>query len=59
MDYVFSDGDNPQSVGYWIDKAAELGIILTAGDFVMIDGELTVDSMPPDEWLEAVAGEED
>lgn len=38
----------------WVDRASKKGIELTPGDFVIIDGEPTIDGMSPSEWLDAM-----
>lgn len=37
-----------------ISKSYDLGLNLEAGDFYVIDGVLTLDGMPADQWLEAM-----
>jgi hypothetical protein len=39
---------------HWAREAAAHDITLTRSDFTVIDGELYLDGMAPDEWLDAM-----
>lgn len=38
----------------WIARAAEHEIELTADDFTVFEGDLYLDGMDPDEWIDAM-----
>lgn len=43
-----------KEVALMIEFAAAHGVTLTVQDFRTIDGELTIDGMPADQWLDAM-----